>query len=54
MRMCHPHDEDDTAQNHYDILVCLKMMLGNPMNYYVLEDDPGILEMLASTVPSSC
>jgi hypothetical protein len=33
MRMCHPHVEDDTAQNHYELLWLLEMMLRNPMNY---------------------
>jgi hypothetical protein len=27
MRMCHPHVEDDTAQNHYDLPWLLEMML---------------------------
>jgi hypothetical protein len=34
MRKCHPHVEDDTAQNHYELLVCVYRMLRIRMNYY--------------------
>jgi hypothetical protein len=34
MRMCRPHVEDDAAQNHYEVLWVLEMMLGIPVNYY--------------------
>jgi hypothetical protein len=30
----HPHVEDNTAQNHYELLWFLYMMLRIPMNYY--------------------
>jgi hypothetical protein len=33
MRMRHPHVEDDTAQNHYELPWLLEMMLRIPMNY---------------------
>jgi hypothetical protein len=34
MRMCHLHFEDNAAQNHYELLRCLEMMLRIPMNSY--------------------